>query len=162
MPDAELCRWRQTAKSLRYALGLQFTWNIGKQCDELKIPIERQSTINLRVDADLRPTCSAAVGRAVVIEGNRAVVTIEDEKHKCTCTEELLGLYLDFRFFVAYAFRVSDDPRQKNALLIAASLIAAVRTAREEEIKASLRVICKVDDSVRLARMVLRRIEREE
>ena len=57
-------------------------------------------------------------------------------------------------------FLVSDDPRQKNALLVAASLIAAVRTAREEEIKErSPRIICKVDDSVRLARMVLKRIE---
>ena len=57
---------------------------------------------------------------------------------------------------------VPDDPRQKNALLIAASLIAAVRCAKEEEIKGSPRVICKVADSVRLAKMVLRRIEREE
>jgi hypothetical protein len=57
---------------------------------------------------------------------------------------------------------VPDDPRQKNALLIAASLIAAVRCAREEKIEQSPRVICKVDDSVRLARMVLKRIEREE
>jgi hypothetical protein len=57
---------------------------------------------------------------------------------------------------------VPDDPRQKNALLIAASLIAAVRTAREDEIKASPRIICRVDDSVRLAKMVLKRIEREE
>ena len=56
---------------------------------------------------------------------------------------------------------VPEDPRQKNALLIAASLIAAVRTAREEEIKATPRVICKVDDSVRLAKMVLKRIERD-
>lgn len=54
-----------------------------------------------------------------------------------------------------------DDPRQKNALLIAASLIAAVRTAREEKIERSPRVIYKVDESVRLAEMVLKRIERE-
>ncbi|HKT25109.1 MAG TPA: hypothetical protein VJR04_10915 [Terriglobales bacterium] len=53
-----------------------------------------------------------------------------------------------------------DDPRQKNALLIAASLIAAVRTAREEKIERSPRVIYKVDESVRLAEMVLKRIER--
>ena len=57
-------------------------------------------------------------------------------------------------------FLVPDDPRQKNALLVAASLIAAVRTAREEEIQErSPRIICKVEDSVRLARMVLKRIE---
>jgi len=55
---------------------------------------------------------------------------------------------------------VPDDPRQKNALLVAASLIAAVCTAPEEEIKErSPRIMCKVDDSVRLARMVLKRIE---
>jgi len=56
---------------------------------------------------------------------------------------------------------VADDPRQKNALLIAASVIAAVRTAREEKIERSPRIICKVDDSVRLAEMVLKRIERD-
>ena len=57
-------------------------------------------------------------------------------------------------------FLMPDDPRQKNALLVAASLIAAVRTAREEEIQErSPRIICKVEDSVRLARMVLKRIE---
>jgi hypothetical protein len=37
---------------------------------------------------------------------------------------------LTFRHVFAYDFFVPDDPRQKNALLIAASLIAAVRTAR--------------------------------
>lgn len=57
---------------------------------------------------------------------------------------------------------MADDPRSKNALLIAASLIAAVRTAKEEKIEQSPRVICTVDDSVRLAKMVLKRIEREE
>ena len=67
--------------------------------------------------------------------------------------------------FAAYSpmlLTVADDSRQKNALLIAASLIAAVRTAREEEIKPIPRIVCKVDDSVRLAQMVLKRIEREE
>jgi hypothetical protein len=58
---------------------------------------------------------------------------------------------------------VPDDPRQKNALLIAASLIAAVRCAREERILPTIpSVICKVDESVRLAKTVLKRIEREE
>ena len=54
-----------------------------------------------------------------------------------------------------------DNDRNKNALLIAASLIAAVRTAREEKIERSPRIIYKVDESVRLAEMVLKRIERE-
>lgn len=57
---------------------------------------------------------------------------------------------------------MADDPRQKNALLVAASLIAAVRAAKEEKIEGSPRIICKVADSVQLAKMVLRRIEREE
>ena len=69
---------------------------------------------------------------------------------------------MTLRHVFAYAFSVPDDSRQKNALLIAASLIAAVRTAREEEIKPNPRVICKVADSVKLAKMVLRRIEQEE
>jgi hypothetical protein len=59
-------------------------------------------------------------------------------------------------------FVVADDPRQKNALLVAASLIAAVRAAREEKIDQSPRIIRQVVDSVQLAKMVLRRIEREE
>jgi hypothetical protein len=52
------------------------------------------------------------------------------------------------------------DDRSKNALLIAASLIAAVRLAREE-IKPTPRVLSAVGDSIRLARMVLAGIERE-
>ena len=68
---------------------------------------------------------------------------------------------LTIRHIFAYAADVPDDPRQKNALLIAASLIAAVRTAREEKIERSPRVIYKVDESVRLAEMVLKRIERD-
>ena len=42
-------------------------------------------------------------------------------------------MLFDLRPAFAYAFPVPDDPRQKNALLIAASLIAAVRTAREAD-----------------------------
>ena len=55
-----------------------------------------------------------------------------------------------------------DDSRQKNALIVAASLIAAVRTAKEEKIEQSPRIIYNVADSVQLAKMVLRRIESEE
>ena len=69
---------------------------------------------------------------------------------------------MTFALVSPYAFTVADDPRQKNALLVAASLIAAVRTAREEKIDQSPRVIYKVSESVRLAKIVLRRIEREE
>jgi hypothetical protein len=53
---------------------------------------------------------------------------------------------------------VPDDERKTNALLIAASLIATVRTAREDEIKPIPRVISKIDDAVRLAKMVWKRI----
>ncbi|MFL6438458.1 MAG: hypothetical protein ACJ71Q_12820 [Terriglobales bacterium] len=57
---------------------------------------------------------------------------------------------------------VAEDDRRKNALLIAASLIAAVRTAREKNIvPTSPGSICRVNDAVRLALMVLKRIERD-
>jgi hypothetical protein len=52
------------------------------------------------------------------------------------------------------------EDRTKLALLISASLIAAVRTAREE-IKPSPRLISAVADSVRLAQMVLERVNKE-
>ena len=65
----------------------------------------------------------------------------------------------DFRRIFAYAACMGDE-RSKNALLIAASLIAAVRLAREE-IKPTPRVLSAVSDSVRLAQMVLARIERD-
>jgi hypothetical protein len=58
---------------------------------------------------------------------------------------------------------VAEEERRKNALLIAASLIAAVRTAREEKILPTMpRIISRVDDSVRLAKMVMKRIEQGE
>ncbi len=59
----------------------------------------------------------------------------------------------------AYDPGMGDD-RSKNALLIAASLIAAVRLAREE-IKPTPRVLAAVSDSIRLAQMVLAKIERD-
>lgn len=67
------------------------------------------------------------------------------------------SLRFDFRLIFAYADSVPED-RSKNALLIAASLIAAVRLAREE-IKPTPRVLCAISDSIRLAQMVLSRIE---
>ena len=66
------------------------------------------------------------------------------------------------RLFALCFSPVADDSRQKNALLVAASLIAAVRTAKEEKIDHSRRIIYKVSESVQLAKMVLTRIEREE
>jgi hypothetical protein len=51
------------------------------------------------------------------------------------------------------------DERSKNALLIAASIIAAVRLAREE-IKPSPRVIAAISDSIRLAEMIKRSLSK--
>ena len=54
---------------------------------------------------------------------------------------------------------MAQDDRQKNALLIAASLIAAVRTAREEQILPTIpRLITRIDESVRLAQIVLKHV----
>jgi hypothetical protein len=50
------------------------------------------------------------------------------------------------------------DERPKNALLIAASFIAAVRLAREE-IKPTPKVISAISDSIRLAEMIQKQIE---
>jgi hypothetical protein len=54
-----------------------------------------------------------------------------------------------------------DEGKSKLALLISASLIVAVRTARDE-IKNSPKVLGAVADSIRLARMVLEKIERTD
>ena len=55
---------------------------------------------------------------------------------------------------------MSSDEKMKGALLVAASVIAAVRLAREP-IKDTPRVLSTVADSVKLARMILRKIEAE-
>jgi hypothetical protein len=49
---------------------------------------------------------------------------------------------------------VEPSSRKRNVIYLGACLIAAVRLAREEEIKLMPRVISKIDDSIRLARMV--------
>jgi hypothetical protein len=49
------------------------------------------------------------------------------------------------------------EDRQRGALLIAASLIAAIRL-RGEPITASPKVVSVISDSLKLARMVLQRI----
>lgn len=48
--------------------------------------------------------------------------------------------------------------KSKNALLVAASLIAAVRLAREE-IKPTPKVMAAISDSIRLAEMIQKQIE---
>lgn len=52
------------------------------------------------------------------------------------------------------------DNRQRGALLIAASLIAAIRL-RGEPITASPKVVATISDSLKLARMVLQRLNAE-
>jgi len=55
------------------------------------------------------------------------------------------------------ATELSVEERQKGALLIAASLIAAIRL-RGEPIDNSPKTIATIHDSLKLARMVLQRI----
>jgi hypothetical protein len=54
-----------------------------------------------------------------------------------------------------------DEGKSKLALLISASLIAAVRTARDE-VKNSPKILGAVADSIRLARMILERLNNEK
>lgn len=63
------------------------------------------------------------------------------------------------------AIAYEAEQRQKqdrfaSTLAISASLIAAVRLAREPEIRNSPRVVSAVSDSIALARMILDRIVR--
>ncbi|HJW98610.1 MAG TPA: hypothetical protein VJ453_00520 [Terriglobales bacterium] len=60
-----------------------------------------------------------------------------------------------------FAYRNSVDERQQTgALLIAATLTAAIRL-RGEEIKRSPKVLFVIAESVQLARMVLAKLQRE-
>jgi hypothetical protein len=65
---------------------------------------------------------------------------------------------LIFRHFFAYDVRV-DKQRETGALLIAATLVAAIKL-RGEKIDNSPRVHFAISESVQLARMVLSKIER--
>jgi len=53
-----------------------------------------------------------------------------------------------------------EDGKAKLALLISASLIAAVRTARVE-IKPTPKLVGSITESIALARMILERLNRE-
>jgi hypothetical protein len=53
-----------------------------------------------------------------------------------------------------------DKQRETGALLIAASLVAAIRL-RGEPIENSLKIQAAISDSIRLARLVLSRLERD-
>jgi len=65
---------------------------------------------------------------------------------------------VDFRHIFAYAVLTVGDEKSKNALLIAASLIATVGLAREE-IRPSPKVMATISDSIRLAEMIQKQIE---
>ena len=56
--------------------------------------------------------------------------------------------------------RSQPAPAMKGALLVAASIVAAIRL-RGEPIKPSPKVVSTVSDSVQLARMVVARLERD-
>jgi hypothetical protein len=66
---------------------------------------------------------------------------------------------LSFGFFSSKLWNVAED-KTRLALLLSASLIAAVRTARDE-IKRSPKVLCAISDSITLARMILERLDRD-
>jgi hypothetical protein len=53
-----------------------------------------------------------------------------------------------------------DKQRETGALLIAASLVAAIRL-RGEPIENSLKIQAAISDSIRLARLVLSRLEHD-
>jgi hypothetical protein len=65
---------------------------------------------------------------------------------------------LDFAIYSLYAGRV-EKQRENAALAIAAAIIAVVRL-KGEPIKRTPKVVAVVSDSVELARMILREVER--
>jgi len=71
---------------------------------------------------------------------------------------ELLGGLIDFRLIFAYAISAMDSQKQNGALLIAASIVAAIRL-RGEPIQRSPKVMAVISDSVQLTKMVLARLE---
>jgi hypothetical protein len=72
--------------------------------------------------------------------------------YECIMTNWLrAGLNFCYLFSI---IGVWPSSRERNVIYLGACLIAAVRLAREEEIKLVPRVICKIDDSIRLAEMV--------
>ena len=58
------------------------------------------------------------------------------------------------------ASETTAEDRQRGALLIAASLIAVIRL-RGEPITSSPKVVATISDSIKLARLVLQRINGE-
>jgi hypothetical protein len=69
-----------------------------------------------------------------------------------------VAVALVFRFLFAYHINMPDDEKQRGALLIAASLIAAIRL-RGEPIKPSPKLSATIYDSVQLAVLVWRELQ---
>ena len=63
-------------------------------------------------------------------------------------------------FRAASPISAMDKPRENGALLIAACVVAAIRL-RGEPIQQSPKVVATISDSVRLAKMVWREIQRK-
>lgn len=61
-------------------------------------------------------------------------------------------------FCVAHENEEKQPDRFASTLVIAASIIAAVRLARDDIGTPSPKVMCAVADSVQLAKMILRRV----
>ena len=69
-----------------------------------------------------------------------------------------VAVALDIRFLFAYDINMPDDEKQRGALLIAASLIAAIRL-RGEPIQPSPKLKATIYDSVQLAVLVWRELQ---
>ena len=114
------------------------------------------------VPVDGAKTASACCARVRKIKGRRSpnAYALGSQWFRPRCARTgFLNKYrehLPFRFLFAYDLRV-DKQRENGALLIAASIIAAIRL-RGEPVKPSPKLACVVSDSVELARMVLARI----
>ena len=67
-------------------------------------------------------------------------------------------LVLIFAFYSPILFRMPDEEKQRGALLIAASLIAAIRL-RGEPIQPSPKLKATIYDSVQLAVLVWRELQ---
>ncbi len=78
---------------------------------------------------------------------------------RCGVSSGRFGPLFDFRHPFAYGVSAVDEQKMTGALLIAASLIAAVRL-RGEKIERTPRVMYEIAECVKLARWILAHIER--
>ena len=83
--------------------------------------------------------------------------------------ESPFALWMTFRLFFAYAIRMGEMKRQiaweneqssryASTVAICASIIVAVRLARDDIGGSSPKLTCAVADSVHLARVILKRV----